>query len=233
MHTTPPRTSASVRGPLKVDVFGDSIGWTVTHYLPATPGVHLVDHTVLGCGIAQGGPYEYFGQRYADRRTCDDWPTRWRQAVDTDRPTEVLLIVGRWETMDRVYQGRWTHVGEPSYTAHLGVLLGRAIDVLGSTGARVVVTDEPYNRRGEQPNGQLYPEDDPGRVEAWNAVVRTTVARHPNSSLLGLNRKLCPDGHFTWDVAGRQVRSDGVHLTPEGVQWLAPWLVANLRADAG
>jgi lysophospholipase L1-like esterase len=25
-----------------------------------------------------------------------------------------------------------------------------------------------------------------------------------------------------------QVRSDGVHLTPQGVRWLAPWLVRDL-----
>jgi len=25
-----------------------------------------------------------------------------------------------------------------------------------------------------------------------------------------------------------QVRRDGIHLTPQGVQWLAPWLVREL-----
>jgi hypothetical protein len=52
--------------------------------------------------------------------------------------------------------------------------------------------------------------------------------------LLDLNRKLCPNGTFTWTVDGVQVRSDGVHLTPEGVGWLTPWLVRELyRAARG
>jgi hypothetical protein len=208
-----PTASGTATGPLSVDVFGDSIGWT------------------LGCGIAQGGPYEYFGQRYPDRRTCDSWPSRWRQQVAADHPDEVLLVVGRWETMDRVFDGRWSHVGDPGYTAQLARWLGEAIDVLGSDGARVVVSDEPYNRRGEQPDGQLYPEDEPARVDAWNAVVRHVVADHPDARLLGLHHELCPDGAFTWDVDGVQVRSDGVHLTPDGVRWLTPWLIGQLRAD--
>src|ERR1700737_3445370 len=36
------------RRPFTVSVFGDSIGWTLMHYLPSTPGFHFVDHTVLG-----------------------------------------------------------------------------------------------------------------------------------------------------------------------------------------
>jgi len=52
--------------------------------------------------------------------------------------------------------------------------------------------------------------------------------------LLDLSRKLCPNGTFTWNVDGVQVRSDGVHLTPEGVRWLTPWLVRELyRAASG
>jgi hypothetical protein len=95
-----------------------------------------------------------------------------------------------------------------------------------------VVATEPYNRHGEQPDGSLYPEDTPSRVTDWNRLVRTVVAAHPGTRLLDLGRKLSPDGTFTWTVDGVQVRSDGVHLTPEGVQWLAPWLVAQLSQAA-
>lgn len=216
-------------GPVRIDVFGDSIGWTLVRYLPATPGFRFTDRTELGCGIVQGGPYRYFGAQYPDRRRCDTWPTGWAQHVRADRPDVVLLVVGRWETMDRVHGGSWTHVGDPGFDAYLAGELGQAIQVLGGTGASVVVSDEPYNRRGEQPSGQLYPEDQPARVDAWNKIVRSVLAAHSRSKLLPLNRKLCPDGRFTWTVAGRQVRSDGVHLTPAGVAWLTPWMLASLR----
>jgi hypothetical protein len=220
-------------GPVRVDVFGDSIAWTLTHYLPALPGIDVRDHTVLGCGVVQGGPYRYFGQPYPDKPSCDRWPTTWRSAVQRDRPDVVLLIVGRWETMDRVYNGSWTHVGAAAFDAHLTAELDQAVTVLTSTGAHLVLANEPYNRRGEQADGSLYPEDQPARVDAWNRLVSAELARRPGVRPLDLNKKLCPDGRFTWTVDGIQVRSDGVHFTPQGVRWLTPWLWGALRAAAG
>ena len=193
----------------------------------------MIDHTVLGCGIVQGGPYRYFGQVSPQPPQCDSWPTTWAAQVKADNPDLVLLLVGRWETMDRVHNGQWTHIGVPAFDSYLSSQLDKAISVLSSTGARVVVSNEPYNRRGEQPNGSLFPEDQPARVNAWNALVTQAVTARPTTTrLLNLNQKLCPNGVFTWNVDGIQVRSDGVHLTPQGVDWLTPWLTSALRADA-
>jgi peptidoglycan/LPS O-acetylase OafA/YrhL len=233
-----PRSFAAVpetvvrHGPLTVDVFGDSVSLTLMLYMPPTLGIRFTDHSVLGCGIVTDGPYRYLGTQYRDNPTCDAWPRRWLRQLRADRPDEVLLLVGRWETMDRYYQGRWVHLGDLAYDSYLAALLGRAITLLGSTGARVVVATEPYNRGGEQPDGSLYPEDDPIRVTYWNWLVRAVVAAHTGTRVLDLSRKLCPNGTFTWTVDGVQVRSDGVHLTQEGVQWLAPWLTRELDRDA-
>jgi hypothetical protein len=94
------------------------------------------------------------------------------------------------------------------------------------------VATEAYNRYGEQPDGSLWPEDDPIRVTLWNRLLRKVVAAHPGIQVLDIGRKLCPNGTFTWTVDGIQVRNDGVHLTRQGVQWLAPWLVSELSRDA-
>jgi hypothetical protein len=134
--------------------------------------------------------------------------------------------------MDHYYQGRWQHLGDPAYDLHLAALLGKAITLLGSTGARVVVATEQYNRGGEQPDGSLYPEDNPVRVTVWNRLLRAVVAAHPGTQVLDFSRKLCPNGTFTWTVDGVQVRRDGIHLTPQGVQWLAPWLARELHEAA-
>jgi lysophospholipase L1-like esterase len=100
---------------------------------------------------------------------------------------------------------------------------------VGSTGVRVAVATVPYSRGGEKPDGRLYPEDQPDRVNLWNTMLRKTVAQHPNVQIVDLNKKLCPDGVYTAKVDGIKVRSDGVHLTPEGVKWLTPWLEESLR----
>jgi hypothetical protein len=140
-----------------------------------------------------------------------------------------LLIVGRWETVDRVNEGRWTHIGDPAFDAYISGELGRALGILGSTGAPVTVADLPFSRRGEKPDGTLYPEDQPQRVDQWNALLRRTVGQRTGVGILNLNKKLCPEGVYTAKVDGIAVRSDGVHLTAEGVKWLTPWLEESLR----
>ncbi|MDA3656529.1 acyltransferase family protein [Mycobacterium xenopi] len=215
--------------PFTVSVFGDSIAWTLMHYLPATPGFHFVDHTIIGCSLVRGGPYRYLGQTLDQKPECEAWPGRWSAQIAADQPDVALLIIGRWETVDRVNEGRWTHIGDPAFDAYLAGELQRALDTLGTNGIRVAVTTVPYSRRGEKPDGTLYPEDQPERVDEWNTLLRRTIGKRPNVSILDLNRKLCPDGVYTAKVDGIQVRSDGVHLTPEGVQWLTPWLEESLR----
>jgi peptidoglycan/LPS O-acetylase OafA/YrhL len=215
--------------PFTVSVFGDSIGWTWMHYLPPTPGYAFLDHTVIGCSLVRGTPYRYIGQTLEQRAECDAWPIRWSTQVSRDQPDVALLIIGRWETVDRVNEGRWTHIGDPTFDAYLNGELQRALNIVSSTGVRVVVATVPYSRGGEKPDGRLYPEDQPDRVNQWNAMLRNTVSQHPNVQILDLNKKLCPDGVYTVKVDGIKVRSDGVHLTPEGVKWLTPWLEESLR----
>ncbi|MGE2734860.1 acyltransferase family protein [Mycolicibacterium vaccae] len=228
--TRPARAHAP--GDLQVAVFGDSIAWTLMRYLPETPGVEFADYTTIGCGIARGGPYEYVGQELNQKPECDAWPSRWAQRISHAKPDVVLLVVGRWEVVDRMNEGRWTHIGEPGYDAYLRAELRRALDILGSTGARIVATTEPYNRRAEKPDGSLYPEDQPKRVERWNELLRSVVAEHPNASVLDLNRKLSPNGYYQTKVDGIRLRSDGVHPTPEAVEWLTPWLVDAVKPPA-
>lgn len=215
--------------PFTVSVFGDSIGWTWMHYLPPTPGFAFLDHTVIGCSLVRGTPYRYVGQTLEQRSECDGWPIRWARQVAQDQPDVALLIIGRWETVDRVNEGQWTHIGDPTFDAYLNGELERALTIAGSTGVRVVVATVPYSRGGEKPDGRLYPEDQPDRVNLWNTMLRKTVSHHPNVAILDLNKKLCPDGVYTAKVDGIKVRSDGVHLTPEGVKWLTPWLEESLR----
>jgi peptidoglycan/LPS O-acetylase OafA/YrhL len=217
------------RRPFTVSVFGDSIGWTLMHYLPSTPGFHFVDHTVIGCSLVRGGPYRYLGQSLDQKTECESWPSKWTAEIAADRPDAILLIVGRWETVDRVNEGKWTHIGDPTFDAYLAGELRRAVDILSFSGAPLTVANLPYSRRGERPDGSLYPEDQPERVDQWNTLLGKTIGQRAGVGMLDLNKKLCPEGVYTAKVDGIQVRSDGVHLTAEGVKWLTPWLEESLR----
>lgn len=217
-------------GTRSVAVFGDSVAWTLMRYLPQTPGLHFTNYTTIGCGIARGGPYRTTGQTLTQKPECDTWPSRWAQRIDHDRPDVVLLMIGRWELVDRINEGRWSHVGDDAYDGYLRGELDRALDILGSTGARVVVTTAPYNRRAEQADGSLYPEDEPDRADAWNELLREAAAKRPEVTVLDLNEKLSPRGYYTDRVAGIEMRDDGVHPTREAVEWLTPWLTEALSS---
>ena len=220
--------------PVVVDVFGDSVAWSLVTYLPSRPGLDVRDRTSLGCGVSSTAPYRYFGQTYPTLlKKCRNWPARWGKAVRRDNPDVAFILVGRWETMDRMLNGRWTHIGDPAFDEHLRSQLETAIAVAGSRGARVVLGTEPYNRRGEQPDGSLYPEDHPQRVTDWNRLLRQVAAATPNVRVVDFGRRVSPEGRFSWTAGGVQVRADGLHLTPSGVQqWVAPWLLPKLRSAA-
>ena len=111
--------------------------------------------------------------------------------------------------------------------------LERAVRVAGARGAQVVLATAPYNRRHEMPDGGLYPEDRPGRVTHWNALLRDFATAHPAVKVVDLGRRVCPDGRFTWTAGGVRIRTDGLHLSPDGVrEWIAPWLFPRLLAAA-
>ncbi|WP_210439622.1 acyltransferase family protein [Nocardioides xinjiangensis] len=227
----PPRLHTRIPGqPVVVDVFGDSVAWTLVTYLPDHPELDVRDHTLMGCGITRTAPFRYGDRLYRGLApACRDWPHLWRAAIAADDPDVAFILVGRWETMDRVLDGRWTHIGQPDFDAHLRAELDLAIDVAGARGAHVLLATEPYNRRWEKLDGSLYPEDQPERVTLWNALLRSVAADHPGVQVVDLGRRVSPEGRFTWDAGGYQVRSDGLHLTPSGVQgWIAPWLLPQL-----
>jgi peptidoglycan/LPS O-acetylase OafA/YrhL len=216
-------------GTKRVAVFGDSVAWTLMRYLPQTAGLSFTNYTTIGCGVARGGPYRYAGETLNQKPECDAWPSRWSQRINHDRPDVVLLIIGRWEVVDRLNEGDWKHIGDDAYDAYLRGELQRALDILTSTGARVVVTTEPYNRRGERADGSLYPEDQPARTDRWNTLLRSVIGKRPDVTVLDLNKKLCPEGYYTNKVDGIKMRMDGVHPTPEAVKWLTPWLTDALK----
>lgn len=132
--------------------------------------------------------------------------------------------------MDRRLNGRYQHVGDPEFDAYLAGELTLAIAAASQNGARVVILTATYTRRSERPDGGLWPEDTPERVDAWNRLVKRVTAANPvPPPVLDLNRVMCPDGRFTWHVAGLPIRSDGLHFTPAGVrQLIAPWLLPQL-----
>jgi peptidoglycan/LPS O-acetylase OafA/YrhL len=218
----------------RVTFLGDSVSWVIGTYLPEHPGLWTSVRAIEGCGIAVLPDIRQLGTGHTNYPGCTSWPARWQRGIDKDNPDVAVIELNRWELMDRRYQGRYQHVGEPAYDADLTAQLETAIRIAGSRGAAVVLLTAAYTHRAERPDGGLYSEDEPERVDAWNRLLRATAARHPaDVTVLDLNPLVCPDGKFTWRVDGMKVRSDGLHYTPAAVQRIiAPWLLPQLATIA-
>jgi peptidoglycan/LPS O-acetylase OafA/YrhL len=214
----------------RITFFGDSVSWTLGTYLPPHPDLDVSVRALPGCGIARLPDLRQLGDGGTNYPGCTEWDTRWRGGVKADDPDVSVILLDRWELMDRNLNGRYQHVGEPEYDAYLTGELDLAISVAGSGGAPVVLLTAPYTHRAERPDGGLYDEDQPERVDAWNRLLYAAAARDPHHvSVIDLNARVCPDHSFTWTIGSLQIRSDGLHFTPEGVQqWIAPWLLPQL-----
>jgi peptidoglycan/LPS O-acetylase OafA/YrhL len=225
----PGRPRGAGREP-RVTFLGDSVSWTIGTYLPEHPGMWTSVRAIQGCGIATLPDIRQLGTPHTNYPGCTAWQKRWQRAIDKDNPDVAAIELNRWELMDRRYQGRYQHVGDPAYDDYLAGQLEAAIRIAGSRGAAVALLTATYTHRAERPDGSLYEEDRPERVDAWNRLLQRIAARHPGRvTVLDLKSVACPQGQFTWRVASVRIRSDGLHFTPAGVQRvIAPWLLPRL-----
>ncbi|NJC85783.1 acyltransferase, partial [Planosporangium mesophilum] len=218
----------------RIAIFGDSVAYTLGEFLlPVQSGLAVTSRGKWGCGITRR-PAWFMDAPHGVIADCEQWDQRWRKDVDTDDPDVAVILLDRWELMARELNGRYQHLGDPDYDAYITGELRLAIATASVRGARVVLLTAPYLRPPERPDGSQYPEDTPERVDAWNRLLAREAAANPvHPTVLDLNRVICPGGAFAWSVGGVRVRSDGVHLTPEGVQQIiAPWLLPRLAAVA-
>jgi peptidoglycan/LPS O-acetylase OafA/YrhL len=225
-------------GKVRVLVVGDSVSLTVGYWM--TPyasryGMVIRGRPLDGCGLATAVPFDYHGTvTYQTLIPCSQWPTIWQSEVDDLHPQVVALVIGWWETMDRMYQGKWQHLGDPAFDAYETAQLQQAVSVLGAGGAHVALMTAPYFDSGEQPDGQPWDEDAPARVNVLNRLITSVAALHRGTvSVVPLHRYLDPDGHFTSSIDGQVMRfADGVHTTQAAGTYLAPKILPQFAAMA-
>ena len=108
---------------------------------------------------------------------------------------------------------------------------GTAVETAGDHGRiPVLLVNVPcYGRHGVDVGAGMTPaqaaadaqisafQNDPVHQNALNDVLTRVAAGHPNVRLLDMRQALCPGGAYTDRIDGAVVRTDGVHLSPEGV----------------
>jgi len=229
-------SAAAAAAPVRAAMFGDSVSVTLAAGLikAETPfGVDLRNDGIVGCGAATGTEVRSIGNTAVVPGLCYQWQQIWQANVDRDRPAVSVILLGRWEELDRLVDGQWQHLGEPAFDAYVSGLLDRAIAIAGSDGATVMLCTAPYDDGIEKADGGTYPENVPTRVNEYNALVLAAVARHPGVKLFDLGQLVSPGGRYAWTIGGVVVRSsDGVHFSPAGGGYVAPRLLPAIVAAA-
>ncbi len=230
--------------PAKVMVFGDSVAWRVGFAMLASQpqnsyDVSIDNGSIVGCGLLRSTKYLGHGVPVTLTQQCNassppsvQWPAQWKGDLQQFRPNVVMVLAGRWEVSDRLINGRWMHIGDPTFDAYLKQSLEEAVQVGTSTGALEVLMTSPCFASGEQDNGQPWPEDSATRLAAYNTMLRQVAAEHPATVQVDdFGAQLCPGGVYTASFNGVQIRDgDGVHTVPTAAA--GQWLDALVLPDA-
>jgi peptidoglycan/LPS O-acetylase OafA/YrhL len=211
--------------PVKLLLVGDSTAATLGIGLSAYQrdyDIKMKNAGILGCGVTNGAEYELQGTVGQMESSCsgaagaESWTQVWRSDLATFNPNVVMILAGRWEVVNRTYQGKWTNILQPRYAAYVQRQLRSAVELAGSRGAKVMLLTAPCYDTGEQPNGEPWPEDSPQRLAKYNSIVREVGATEPNTTVVNFEAMACPSGHYQTDIDGVDARYDGVHFTLGG-----------------
>jgi hypothetical protein len=237
--------------PVRVLLVGDSTALTLGEGLGEAPvesryDYVLFDAGIVGCGVADGPEVEVMGERDSVGPACNGsapapgaplaqqpWPVQWQHDVALDHPNVVALLAGRWEVLNREYQGRWTNILHPAFAAYVKGQLELASSIVNAAGARLVFLTAPCTNEGVQPDGAPWPEESPARLAAYNKLLTEVAAAHPRTdSVANLGTAACPRGRYSTTKAGVTIRTvdDGIHFSPEGGVVLAPYVMPQIVA---
>jgi hypothetical protein len=229
-----PPAGVDAAHPERALLIGDSMALTLGKGLgigaPAW-GVDIDNKGTVGCDLDPQTTVNVMGTVSQAAQGCPQWRTTWSRLVAATDPDVVVVLLGRWESLDRLYDGRWTHVGEPDFDTHLQNELSEVVDIASSHGARVAFLTLPYiAQTTAQPDGSPWDMNLPGRTDAYNADLRAAAARHPGqASVVDLNQMLDPKGRYVSSLDGVRVRDfDDEHISVAGGRWLQAGLLPAL-----
>jgi peptidoglycan/LPS O-acetylase OafA/YrhL/lysophospholipase L1-like esterase len=216
----------NIDGPT-VLIVGDSVPHTMVSGLQ-NQGFNAVDGGISGCRLLRGEIQ--YRQASKDCR----WQRHWRRLLNREQPEIVMLILPGWDLFDtRPYNSENVLVpGTKAWNELYENRLVKAINLLGSRGARVVVPTMPCY--GILPADEKYIDRsgmNPNRVRAANASLKRVAAKEPDAfTLPDLHELLCPKGQYQRSLGSvATVRTDGVHFSPEGSDLVGAWLAPQLQ----
>lgn len=239
--TTATSPAPTAPRPRRVLVVGDSLALLLGFGLTRTAAAHgweVRGAAVLGCGILPGTPIRYGVPESVDER-CGHVPDTWQRAITELDPHLVVVLDGFWDAYDWMIDGHPVAFGTPEWDAYAIAHVTAAVDRLSAGGADVLWLLSPYFRPDRvDPSIQRYHDEhgeyrsalDDDRVRHLNELFRRVAAERPCTvTVVDARQCICPDDAYADVVEGLDVRGDGVHLTDEGADRLAEYVIPRAR----
>ena len=182
--TLPPQPRRVLVVGNSIALYGADEGFKRIH---TTPPLDVLNLGSIGCRLLPEETRTRFphGDTFVGQaRVCRD---NWAYAVSAFRPDVVVLLVSEPTDAAHEINGSWTAPCEPAYDTVLEHELRDQVRLLGSKGARVVVTTAAYTEL-------------PFKSPAWfqhndcqNAIFRRVATSTPRAVLADLFWWICPD----------------------------------------
>jgi lysophospholipase L1-like esterase len=222
---TPPPAPGVVRGVLIGDSVAFTLGVGFERVEPLT--LEVKNAGVLGCGVIRGDA-NIGGTWHANADKCDHWSDTWPDIIRSEQAQVVVAFWGAWDMFDRRVNGQMMRWGTPELDQFLTSEVEHALGVLTSTGVRVVLLTAPYFEPPDLASraDRYQSLFEKPRVDHWNDLLRSVAeAHHDLVSVIDLHAYLDLNGDAVNSIAGvDDIRSDGIHFTPQGADVVARWL---------
>ncbi len=200
----------------RVLMLGDSQMLTLWFYGSSAlraSGPQYESAAIVGCGVFSPGMQAGV--------SCGERARSWQRAVHTFDPDLSVLLVGAWETLDFVADGRVFVYATQAHERELTRIVARAIRPLTARGGRVALLEVPPfgNPNGDPWSGRQ--RADPASVADVNDALRSVAAENPAVTFVSWADAIAPHHRFATAVAGVDVRPDGVHFASTDAARLA------------
>ncbi|HKY65957.1 MAG TPA: acyltransferase, partial [Acidimicrobiales bacterium] len=191
--------------------------------------VRVATHVAADCPLSGAGEVRSAGRTVGDDTSCLGFEPRLPRLLDAADPDVVVVVPDAAELGAREIDNEWVHLGDPVYDQWVRQHLDDVADTLAEAGVPVVWATSPHVRLA--PGGDLegdwtdVPDNDPGRVDRLNEIVRAAAAARDDMSVIDLGAwaQRLPRGEFAPDQ-----RAEGRDLTEDGAARAAAWMLPEL-----
>jgi peptidoglycan/LPS O-acetylase OafA/YrhL len=225
---TLPAAATTVRsaGGLTVLTIGDSLAndFATSLTRQSDEAIGVSDAGLGGCGIMS--PQATQTPLMPDLPVptgCLPWQTRWAQKIAESNP-DIIVIDLAWDAVQQKIDGTWADLSETLMQERYRSQLAEMATIVQRAGVPVLIADS----RASGPTAT------PQAAQVHSELIRQYAASHPDTHLLGLNAFLCPDDQCSDSTpSGDPLYVDGVHFSPAGLAYIAPWLTSNILSALG